>query len=330
MPRYLEREDLKAFPKASIVLLRPSMSFMLMNTPEPLSLKEALPNFSTTTHVFLPINDNADVTAAEGGSHWSLLLVSVIDGVAFHYDSMAASNDREARSTTIKMEQLLGKRLRFIPMHDSPQQENGSDCGVFVCVLMKHLLLKRLLKADASRKISMSMKDAHIDARDGRKQMLKVIEDRKKEGERRRSYVLRAQHFVRAIMLTVLQTQSFTISISLYTIKEPSSYRRRAGRGEATLIIYDGAMPPLPHALATENRIPRLLRTLYRGTRCDYNRRFSVTAAPLWLFSFERVLRVAHHFLVLRKWVGNTSITQTPNATLQVMCSMHIIDMYDI
>lgn len=75
-------------------------------------------------------------------------------------------------------------------MLDSPQQENGSDCGVFVCVLMKHLLLKRLLKADASRKISMSMKDTHVQARDGRKQMLKVIEERKKEGERRRSYVL--------------------------------------------------------------------------------------------------------------------------------------------
>jgi sentrin-specific protease 8 len=72
-------------------------------------------------------------------------------------------------------------------MTDSPQQENGSDCGVFVCVLMKHLLLKRLLRADASRKISMSMKDMHIHAKDGRKTMLKVIEERKKEGERRRS-----------------------------------------------------------------------------------------------------------------------------------------------
>lgn len=72
-------------------------------------------------------------------------------------------------------------------MTDSPQQENGSDCGVFVCVLMRHLLLKRLLRADASRKISMSMKDAHVQAKDGRKTMLRVIEERKKEGERRRS-----------------------------------------------------------------------------------------------------------------------------------------------
>ncbi|KAF2134021.1 cysteine proteinase [Dothidotthia symphoricarpi CBS 119687] len=183
----LEREDLKGYPKASIVLLRPTMSYLLMQTPDPITLKEALPNFSTTTHVFLPVNDNRDVTKAEGGSHWTLLLVSIIDGVAFHYDSMHASNEREARSTTMKLEQLLGKRLRFIPMLDAPQQENGSDCGVFVCILMKHLLLKRLLRADASKKISMSMKDAHINARDGRRTMLRVIEEKRQEGERRRS-----------------------------------------------------------------------------------------------------------------------------------------------
>lgn len=163
------------------------MSYMLMNTPDPLTLKEVLPDFSHTTHVFLPINDNIDVTQAEGGSHWSLLLVSIIDGVSFHYDSMSNANDREARSTTLKFEELIGKKLRYIAMLDSPQQENGSDCGVFVCVLMKHLLLKRLLRADSSRKISMSMRDMHVPAKDGRKTMLKIIEERKKEGERRRS-----------------------------------------------------------------------------------------------------------------------------------------------
>lgn len=163
------------------------MSFMLMSTPDPLTLKEALPSFTYTTHIFLPINDNRDVSQAEGGSHWSLLLVSVIDGVSFHYDSLAPSNDTDAKGTSQKLEILLGKRLRFIHMDDAPQQENGSDCGVFVCVLMKHLLLKRLLRADASKKISMSMKDAHINANDGRKTMLRLIEEKRKEGERRRS-----------------------------------------------------------------------------------------------------------------------------------------------
>jgi sentrin-specific protease 8 len=33
----------------------------------------------------------------------------------------------------------------------------------------------------------MSMKDTHVQAKDGRKTMLRVIEERKKEGERRRS-----------------------------------------------------------------------------------------------------------------------------------------------
>lgn len=184
-PRYLEREELINFPKASIVLLRPSMAFMLMQSTDPMSLKEVLPNFSTTTHVFLPINDNHDVNDAGGGSHWSLLLVSIIDGVSFHYDSMSQCNVEEAHATSTKMEVLLGKRLRFIPMNDSPQQENSSDCGVFVCVLMRHLLLKRLLRADARQKISMSMQDAHINAKDGRKTMLRVVEEKRKEAQRR-------------------------------------------------------------------------------------------------------------------------------------------------
>jgi sentrin-specific protease 8 len=184
---YLEHEELSKHPKARISLLRPSMSFMLMSTSDPLTLKEVLPDFSNTTHIFLPINDNRDVERAEGGSHWSLLLVSVIDGVSFHYDSMSSSNASCADSTSEKLSILLGKKLRLIHMNDSPQQDNGSDCGVFVCLLMKHLLLKRLLRADASHKISMSMEGRVVDASSGRRQMLQVIEDFRKEAERRRS-----------------------------------------------------------------------------------------------------------------------------------------------
>lgn len=164
------------------------MSFMLQQTPDPLTVKDALPDFSRTTHIFLPINDNRDVNQAEGGSHWSLLLVSIIDGVSFHYDSLTPSNDPDARIASHKLELLLGKKLRFVHMEDAPQQENGSDCGVFVCLLMRHLLLKRLLRADASKKISMSMREQHVNASEGRKIMLKTIESRRKEGEKRRSY----------------------------------------------------------------------------------------------------------------------------------------------
>ena len=40
------------------------MAFMLMQTPDPLTLKDALPNFSRTTHIFLPINDARNVSVA--------------------------------------------------------------------------------------------------------------------------------------------------------------------------------------------------------------------------------------------------------------------------
>ncbi|OMP81324.1 NEDD8-specific protease 2, partial [Diplodia seriata] len=186
--RWLEHEHLSAYPKANISLLRPSMSFMMIQTPDPLTLKDALPDFSKTTHIFLPINDCRNVMEAEGGSHWSLLLVSVVDGVAFHYDSLCESNDHEARVATQKMATLLGRSLRFISMDDCPQQENGSDCGIFVCLLMRYLLLNRLLRADSKEKVSMSMAGKNVEASSGRKEMLKIIDGFRKEG-RRRSYV---------------------------------------------------------------------------------------------------------------------------------------------
>lgn len=160
---------------------------MLIQTPDPLTLKGALPDFTHTTHIFLPINDCRNVEIAEGGSHWSLLLVSVVDGVSFHYDSLNPANHDEGQMASYKLGLLLGKKLHFVDLTDSPQQENSSDCGVFVCIQMRHLLLKRLLLTDSRHKINMSMRGKTIDAAAARKEMLKIIEAYRKEGERRRS-----------------------------------------------------------------------------------------------------------------------------------------------
>lgn len=163
------------------------MAFLLLQSQDVMSLKSALPDFKNTTHIFLPVNDCHDVQHAEGGSHWSLLLVSILDGVAFHYDSMYPANAREGEMLTHRFSRLLGRPLRFINLPDSPQQENGSDCGVFVCLLMQHLLLGRLLKAHANDKVNMSMRGKEVDSSGGRKEMLRIIEMFRKEGERRRS-----------------------------------------------------------------------------------------------------------------------------------------------
>ncbi|MDI1493271.1 MAG: hypothetical protein OHK93_005059 [Ramalina farinacea] len=184
---YLEREFLSKYKNANIVLLRPSMSFMLMQTPNPLTLISALPDFRRTSHIFLPINDCKNVNLPEGGSHWSLLLVSVVDGVAFHYDSLCPANYHEAEQAAYKLSQLLNKPLRFIDLNDSPRQENSSDCGVFVCIQMRHLLLKKLLMAQSRDKVSMSMAGKLVDATQGRKEMLRIIDTFRKEGITRRS-----------------------------------------------------------------------------------------------------------------------------------------------
>ncbi|KAL2107304.1 hypothetical protein VUR80DRAFT_5417 [Thermomyces stellatus] len=184
---WLEREILPRYPQANIVLLRPSMTFLLMKEPDTNVIRSALPNFERATHIFLPINDARYVNEAEGGSHWSLLLVSKIDGVAFHYDSLGGSNREDARIASRALEKVLRTPLRFHHLEDTPQQENGSDCGVFVCILMRHLLIKRLLSANAKEKVSMSMANKMIDSNGGRKEMLKIIESLRKEGVRRRS-----------------------------------------------------------------------------------------------------------------------------------------------
>ncbi|KAK3393438.1 hypothetical protein B0H63DRAFT_17805 [Podospora didyma] len=184
---WLEREVLPKYPQARIVLLRPSMTFLLMQSMDFKSIGSALPDFSKITHIFLPVNDSRDRERADGGSHWSLLLVSVIDRVAFHYDSLGGANFYEAQKCADRLSKVIGVPLRFHQMEDCPQQENSSDCGVFVCILMRHLLIKRLLNANANEKVSMSMANKMIDSYGGRKEMLKIIESLRKEGERRRS-----------------------------------------------------------------------------------------------------------------------------------------------
>lgn len=162
------------------------MTFLLMKNKDTEGVRAALPNFGDITHIFLPINDNRNLAQAEGGSHWSLLLVSIIDGVAFHYDSLEGANNEEAWEACRRLASVLGKPLRFHYLAECPQQENGSDCGVFVCIIMRHLLVKRLLAVNAGEKISMSMANKAIDSLGARKEMLRIIESLRKEGERRR------------------------------------------------------------------------------------------------------------------------------------------------
>jgi hypothetical protein len=47
--------------------------------------------------------------------------------------------------------------------------------------------MKRLLMVRADEKVNMSLGGKKVDAREGRKEILRIIEDFRKEGEKRRS-----------------------------------------------------------------------------------------------------------------------------------------------
>ena len=47
---------------------------------------------------------------------------------------------------------------------------------------MRHLLMKRLLQVRADEKVSMSLGGKKVDAREGRKEMMRIIEDFRREG----------------------------------------------------------------------------------------------------------------------------------------------------
>ncbi|KAK7204274.1 hypothetical protein BZA70DRAFT_280388 [Myxozyma melibiosi] len=149
---YLERSESFVMENpGEIVLLRPSMVFLLAQSSNPKELKDVLPSMDDARYVFLPINDNDDVDLAEGGSHWSLLIVDRQIKRGFYYDTLDDSNVREAENVAKKLSILddyaTGKfTLYSLP---TPQQTNGSDCGVMVCMLTSHFL-RKIVEAQAS------------------------------------------------------------------------------------------------------------------------------------------------------------------------------------
>lgn len=186
---YLEHEKLRDYPPSNIVLLRPNVSHLLLRTPTNTvsSLGSALPDLKKATHMFLTVNDNRDPDSIAGGTHWSLLVVSLIDGIAFHYDSLTPTNYEDARLLTFHLSLVTGTQIRLLNIDGTPQQANGVDCGVHVCLMMQYLLLEKLLNQTSDQPINMSLGDNDIDAAVGRKEMMKIIDSRRKEAQRMQS-----------------------------------------------------------------------------------------------------------------------------------------------
>jgi hypothetical protein len=80
------------------------------------------------------VNDNDDVAAAGGGSHWSLLAYLRDENAFAHFDSAGGRNDAAAArlAETLAEAFSLKNSPAFVSGRSgSPRQRNGYDCGVF-------------------------------------------------------------------------------------------------------------------------------------------------------------------------------------------------------
>ncbi|KAI5821259.1 hypothetical protein BZA77DRAFT_299050 [Pyronema omphalodes] len=185
---YLEHEYIATHKDCNVVLMRPSMVLLMSsfrNQDVTHLIDGPLANLKNATHIFLPVNDNEDYTRPEGGTHWSLMIVGLQDRVAFHYDSLNSCNVHTAKVIHRVLERMLRVELAFTDLVDTPQQDNGSDCGVHVCWAMRYLLTKRLLVAERRKSISMNLGGRHCNATKIRKEIYGIAEQLRKMARER-------------------------------------------------------------------------------------------------------------------------------------------------
>lgn len=134
------------YPSEDILLVPPSISFWIMNCPVTNGLKEFLEPLQLPAKklVIFPVNDNDDVSIAEGGSHWSLLAFERHSNIFVHHDSNRAMNKQHAKrlyNAAVGFMHMPGSSsasdAKYQDCPYSPQQENGYDCGLYVTATAK-------------------------------------------------------------------------------------------------------------------------------------------------------------------------------------------------
>ncbi|OUM55081.1 hypothetical protein BVG19_g4560 [[Candida] boidinii] len=164
----------KELVENTILLLMPTFTFLLMHSTDPNLLKGVLPPIEKSKFIFLPVNDNEDLGVGEGGSHWSLLLISLVDNTAIIYDSMLLANETETLKLIKNLEVYLGVKLKVINDDQTPQQINGNDCGLLV-IINSIILLNRILNVPNDTYLNLNLHNLLVNAVDGRLFIMNLV-----------------------------------------------------------------------------------------------------------------------------------------------------------
>ncbi|KAL7127333.1 hypothetical protein ABFS83_14G247300 [Erythranthe nasuta] len=129
------------FPEASedILLLPPSITFWIKECPDSASLKDFIEPLHLPQRklIIFPINDNDDVTAAGGGTHWSLLAFDRNTNLFVHHDSSGCLNKKHSKRVYKAVVAYTEIDAKYIECSSTPRQVNGFDCGLYVTAIAR-------------------------------------------------------------------------------------------------------------------------------------------------------------------------------------------------
>ncbi|KAF5930928.1 hypothetical protein HYC85_031801 [Camellia sinensis] len=168
------------YPSEEFVLVSPSIAFWIANCPDIESFKDFVEplNLSSKKLVIFPVNNNDDVTEAEGGNRWSLHAnVSVL------HDSYGGLNAGLAKQLYRAIVGYMGisdmaSACKYVVCSKTPQQVNGYNCGLYVATIVNpsvvdkmRTVILRLVKS----LMSMNYRDSGIEEKRGMDPLYKSV-----------------------------------------------------------------------------------------------------------------------------------------------------------
>ncbi len=131
---FLQHKKLK--PGPDVALLPPATVFLVSMADDDEEAADMVSSFQLPSArlVLAPLNNQSGMTVGDG-SHWSLLVFDRKTDAFLHYDSSRGLNRHVAVQVAAKLKGLVNATSADVhEIKDAPQQDNGRDCGVFVCL----------------------------------------------------------------------------------------------------------------------------------------------------------------------------------------------------